>query len=49
LTGGERGAEIDFLFEDADPSAVGNQSGPIVERTGEFPEAAIGRVEGLVL
>ena len=31
----ESGAEIDFLFENADPSAVGDQRGPIVERVGE--------------
>jgi hypothetical protein len=37
----ERGAEIDFLFEDADPSAACNQNGPIVERIGEFSDAAI--------
>src|SRR6267142_1671787 len=34
-------AEIYFLFENADPSAVGNQSCPIVERIGEFSEAPI--------
>jgi hypothetical protein len=38
----ERGTEIDFLFVDADSSAAGNQSGPIVERIGEFSDAAIG-------
>ena len=37
----ERSAEIYFLFENADPSAVGNQSCPIVERIGEFCDAAI--------
>ena len=37
----ERSAEIYFLFENADPSAVGNQSCPIVERIGEFSDAAI--------
>ena len=37
----ESGAEIDFLFEDADPSAVGDQSCPIVERIGKFADAAI--------
>ena len=37
----ERSAEIYFLFENADPSAVGNQNCPIVERIGEFCDAAI--------
>jgi hypothetical protein len=37
----ERSAEIDFLFENADPSAIGNQSCPIVERIGEFSDASI--------
>jgi len=37
----ERSAEIYFLFENADPSAVGNQSCPIVERIGEFSDAPI--------
>ena len=44
----ERGAEIDFLFVDADSSAVGNQSGPIVERVGELSDAAIGSRRGLI-
>jgi len=38
----ERSAEINFLFEDADPSATGNQNCPVVERKGEFSDAAIG-------
>ena len=37
----ERSAEIYFLFENADPSAVGNQNCPIVERIGEFSDSAI--------
>jgi hypothetical protein len=37
----ERGAEIDFLFVDADSSAAGDKSRPIVERIGEFSDAAI--------
>ena len=37
----ERGAEIDFLFENADSSAAGDKSSPIVERIGEFSDAAI--------
>jgi hypothetical protein len=37
----ERGAEIDFLFVDADSSAAGDKSCPIVERIGEFSDAAI--------
>ena len=37
----ERGTEIYFLFENADPSAVGNQSGAIVERIGEFSYAPL--------
>jgi hypothetical protein len=38
----ERSAEIYFLFKDADPFAVGNQSCPIVEGLGELSEATIG-------
>jgi hypothetical protein len=38
----ERSAEIYFLFENADPSAVGDQSCPIVEKIGEFSDALIG-------
>jgi hypothetical protein len=37
----ERGAEIDFLFVNADSSAAGDQSCAIVERIGEFSDAAI--------
>jgi len=37
----ERSAEIYFLFENANPSAVGNQNCPIVERIGEFSDAPI--------
>ena len=37
----ERSAEIYFLFENADPSAVGNQSCPIVKRIREFSDAPI--------
>jgi len=37
----ERGAEIDFLFEDADSSAAGDKNCPIVERLGEFSDAPI--------
>jgi len=37
----KRSAEIDLLFEDADPSAAGNQNGPIVERIGELSDAAV--------
>jgi voltage-gated potassium channel len=36
-----RSAEIYFLFENADPSAVGTQSGAIVERIGQFCYAPI--------
>jgi hypothetical protein len=32
----ESTAEIDFLFENADPSAIGDQSCPVVERIGEL-------------
>src|ERR1700722_7817550 len=38
----QRSAEIYFLFENADPSAVGNQSGAIVEGIRKFSDAAIG-------
>jgi hypothetical protein len=38
----ERSAEIYFLFENADSSAVGDQNCPIVERIGEFSDAPIG-------
>jgi hypothetical protein len=38
---GERGTEIYFLFENADPSAAGDKNGPIVERIGEFSDATI--------
>ena len=44
----ERSAEIYFLFENADPPAVGNQSRPIVERIGEFSDAAVRAYGGLV-
>ena len=37
----ERGAEIDFLFVDADSSAAGDQNSPVVERIGEFCDATI--------
>ena len=37
----QRSAEIYFLFENADPSAVSNQSCPIVERIREFSNAPI--------
>jgi hypothetical protein len=37
----QRSAEIDFLFVNADSSAAGDQSGPIVERIGEFSDATI--------
>ncbi len=37
----ERGTEIYFLFENADPSAAGDQNGPIVERIREFSDAAL--------
>jgi hypothetical protein len=37
----ERGAESDFLFVNADSSAAGDQSYPIVERIREFSDAAI--------
>jgi hypothetical protein len=37
----ERSAEIYFLFENADPSVVGNQSGAVVERIREFSDAPI--------
>jgi hypothetical protein len=37
----ERGAEIDFLFVEADSSAAGDKSCPIMERIGEFSDAAI--------
>ena len=38
----QRSAEIYFLFENADPSAVGDQNCPIVKRIGEFSDALIG-------
>jgi hypothetical protein len=38
----QRSAEIYFLSENANSPTVGNQSGAIVERIVEFPEAAIG-------
>ena len=34
----ESGAEINFLFVDADSSAAGDHDGPIVERIREFSE-----------
>ena len=37
----ERGAEIDFLFVNADSSAAGDQRGAIVERIGVFSDAVI--------
>ena len=37
----QRSAEIYFLFVDADSSAAGDQSCPIVKRIGEFSDAAI--------
>jgi hypothetical protein len=37
----ERSAEIDFLSENADPSAARNQNRPIVERIGDFSDAPI--------
>jgi hypothetical protein len=37
----QRSAEIYFLFENADPSAVGDQSGAIVEGVRKFTDAAI--------
>jgi hypothetical protein len=39
---GKRSAEIDFLFENADSSAAGDQNGPIVEGIGKLSDAAIG-------
>jgi hypothetical protein len=44
----QRSAEIYFLFKNADPSAVGNQSGAIVEGTRKFSEAAIGAGGGCI-
>ena len=38
---GERGTEIYFLFENADPSAAGDQNCPIMERVGELSDAPI--------
>jgi hypothetical protein len=32
----ERGAVIDFLFEDGDPSAAGNQNCPIVDASSTY-------------
>ena len=43
----ERGAEIDFLFEDADPSAVGDENGAVAERKVKFSDAAIRARGGL--
>ena len=43
----QRSAEIYFLSENANSPTVGNQSGAIVERIVEVPEAAIGRGEGV--
>jgi hypothetical protein len=37
----ERGAEVDFLFVNADSSAAGDQSGAIVEGIRAFSDAAI--------
>ena len=37
----ERSAEIYFLLENADPSAAGDKNSAIVERIGEFADAAI--------
>jgi hypothetical protein len=36
----QRSAEIDFLLVDADSSAAGDKSCPILERAGEFSDAA---------
>jgi hypothetical protein len=44
----QRSAEIYFLFENADPPAVGNQGGAIVERVREFTDAAIGSYGGFI-
>ena len=38
---GQRSAEINFLFEDADSSAAGDQSCPVVERIGKLSDAAV--------
>jgi hypothetical protein len=37
----ERSAEIDFLFVNADSSAAGDKSCPIVEGIGKLSDAAI--------
>src|SRR6202011_1895933 len=44
----QRSAEIYFLFEKADPPAVGNQSGAIVEGVRKFSDAAIGPRGGFI-
>jgi len=38
---GERSAEVYFLFVNADSSAAGDESCPIVEQIGEFTDAAV--------
>jgi len=37
----ERGAEINFLFENADPPAVSDEDRSVVERIGELSHATI--------
>jgi hypothetical protein len=44
----QRSAEIYFLFENADPSTVGNQSCAIVEGVRKFCDAPIGPGGGLI-
>jgi hypothetical protein len=44
----ERSAEIDFLFVNADSSAAGDKSCPIVEGIGKLSDAALGSRGGLV-
>ena len=44
----ERSAEIDFLFVNADSSATGDKSCPIVEGIGKLSDAAVRPRGGLV-
>jgi hypothetical protein len=45
---GEKSAKVYFLFENADASAVGNESSAVVEGTGKFSDAAVRSRGGLV-
>ena len=44
----EDGAEVDFLPPEADPAALGDGDGPVVERVLEVRESAIGSCRGPV-